>query len=233
MISVILSFNREHMQSRAVSGDGLRQVRRGPEEPGKENLIPAGPELQAASPRLPQTPCLLFSSGCLWLVLGRSSKLSRKGRGREAGWWSTEAETLHLVLSSRPAIIHWITWGKLLNFSRLLCLRWWHQNGNDNSYLLGLSCGINKWIHVLILRTVLAHGKRSVSSPFFLVMSGAVIGSGALRSSSGSILSLITQNSHFGLAAFPKPVWTLKKLSVRPSHLSLMPAKLLLAVSAV
>lgn len=200
---------------------------------GKENLIPAGPELQATCPHLPQTPCLLFSSGCLWLVLGRSSKLSRKGKGREAGWWSTEAETLHLVLSSRPGIIHWITWGKLLNFSRLLCLRWWNQNGNNNSSLLGLSCGIKKWIHVLILRTVLAPGKRSVSSHVFLAMSGAVTGSGALRSSSGSILSLITQNSHFGLAPFPRPVWTLKKLSVRPSHLSLIWAKLLLAVLAV
>lgn len=84
VISVVFSFNGEHMQSRAVSGVGLRQVRRDPEEPGEEKFNPAGGRLQATCPCFPQTPCLL--SRCLCLVLGRSSKFSGKRKGREAGW---------------------------------------------------------------------------------------------------------------------------------------------------
>ena len=118
------------------------------------------------------------------------------------------------------------------HFSRLLCVHWWNPNVNDNSYLLGLSWGIDKWIHVLALR-VLTWGTRSVSLCLLLAKSGAVTGSSTLGSSHGSVLSLIMKNSHFGPAPFPRPVWTLKEVSARPSHLSLISAKLLLAVLAV
>ena len=53
---------------------------------------------------------------------------------------------------------------------------------------------------------VLTWGTCSVSLRLLLAKSGAVTGSSTLGSSIGSVLSLIMKNSHFGLAAFPRPV---------------------------
>lgn len=64
-------------------------------------------------------------------------------------------------------------------------------------------------------------------------MISKVIVSGILHIRGGSILSLVLQNSHFGLATFPRPVSILKEISIWPSHFFLFSAELLLAISVV
>lgn len=141
----------------------------------------------------------LTACGCAWGTLP-----SFQG-WEKAGWGQADAQALHLVWSPPSAIILWVTWASYLTSPgfRFVIDEIYAYN---NSYLLGLSWEWNKLKHVQILRTVLANGEHSLSQLFLLAVSETIIGSGTLQIRSGSVLSLVLQDSHFELATVSRPV---------------------------